>query len=88
MITKCRWRIKRQRPTQVQQESTATLPTDIDLIRPVQAFELRQRPRSTSVQLVHTEEVVWVRGTATMQTVIIGGEVRCNSLATSRVLAG
>jgi hypothetical protein len=49
--------LKRQRPTQAQQEGTATLPTDIDLIRPVQAFELRQRPRSTSMQLVHTEEV-------------------------------
>ena len=49
--------LKRQRPTQVQQESTATLPTDIDLIRPVQASDLRQRPRSTSLQLVHTEVI-------------------------------
>jgi hypothetical protein len=49
--------LKRQRPTQVQQESTASRPTDIDLIRPVQAFEPRQRPRSTSLRLVHTEEV-------------------------------
>src|SRR5258708_31162580 len=47
--------LKRQRPTQIQQENTATRPTDIDLIRPVQAFDLRQRPRSTSLQLVHTE---------------------------------
>ena len=51
--------LKRQRPTQVsQQASTATRPTDIDLIRPVQAFELRQQPRSTFMQLVHTEEVI------------------------------
>ena len=42
----------------VQQGSTATLAPDIDLIRPVQASELHQRPASTSVQLVHTGEII------------------------------
>ena len=43
--------------TPVQQGSTATLPFGIDLIRPVQASELHQRPTSTAMRLVHTEEV-------------------------------
>jgi hypothetical protein len=47
--------VKRRRP--VQQESTATLPTGIGLIRSIQTSELRQRPPSTSMPLVHTEEV-------------------------------
>jgi hypothetical protein len=33
------------------------LPTDIDLIWRVQAFELHQRLRRTSMQLVHTEGI-------------------------------
>jgi hypothetical protein len=49
--------LKRQRPGRYSRKSTATRPTDIDLIRPVQAFELRQRPRSTFLPLVHTEVV-------------------------------
>jgi hypothetical protein len=50
--------LERHRPTQVKQESTATLPTGIDLIRPVQAFELLQRLRSTFMRLVHTEVII------------------------------
>jgi hypothetical protein len=38
--------------------STATYPPGTDLMRPKQALDLRQRPASTSMQLVHTEEVV------------------------------
>jgi hypothetical protein len=41
----------------VQQRSTATLSTDIDLTRPNQAYDLRQRPALTYMLLVHTEEV-------------------------------
>ena len=41
----------------VQQKSTATYAAGIDLIRPQQTSELHQRPASTSMQLVHTEEV-------------------------------
>src|SRR6266436_5844860 len=41
----------------VQQESTATLPTSTDLIRPAQACDLHQRPSLTAMRLVHTEEV-------------------------------
>ena len=44
--------------------STATYPPDTDLMRPKQALDLRQRPASTSMQLVHTDEItvgpVWV----------------------------
>ena len=42
---------------EVQQRSTATLPPNTDLIRPTKPYELHQRPASTSMQLVHTEEV-------------------------------
>ena len=41
----------------VQQMSTATYPPGTDLMRPKQAHDLRQRPPSTFMQLVHTEEV-------------------------------
>src|SRR5690242_6668930 len=37
--------------------SNLALPTSIDLIRPVRAFELRQRLRETILPLVHTEEI-------------------------------
>ena len=37
--------------------STATSPPSIDLIRREQTRDLRQRPASTSLQLVHTEEI-------------------------------
>ena len=37
--------------------STATYPPGTDLMPPKQALDLRQRPPSTSMQLVHTEEV-------------------------------
>jgi hypothetical protein len=40
-----------------QQVNTATLPSNIDLIRSAKIPELHQRPALTSVQLVHTEEV-------------------------------
>ena len=43
--------------TVVQQVSTATCPSSTDLIRPKQTRELHERPVSTSMQLVHTEEV-------------------------------
>lgn len=49
--------LKSQRSDRVQQGSTATLPSCIDLIRPVLASELLERPLSTRMQLVHTEEV-------------------------------
>lgn len=42
----------------VQQMSTATCPPSTDFIRPKQTCELHQRPASTPMQLVHTEEVV------------------------------
>jgi len=42
----------------VQQISTATRPPSTDLIRPKQTRELHQRLVSTSMQLVHTEEVI------------------------------
>ena len=42
----------------IQQISTATSPPSTDLIRRQQTYELRQRPVLTSVQLVHTEEIV------------------------------
>ena len=41
----------------VQQICTATSPPRNDLIRPAQARGLRQRPASTSLPLVQTEEV-------------------------------
>ena len=41
----------------VQQMSTATYPPGTDLMRPKQALDLRQRPASTSMQLVHTEVI-------------------------------
>jgi hypothetical protein len=44
----------------VQQESTATLPPGTDLIRLTPARDLRQRPASTSVRLVHTERITWL----------------------------
>jgi len=56
LTLKCQW------PSAVQHESTATLPSSTDLIRPTQARDLRERLTSTSVQLVHTEEVVWSAG--------------------------
>jgi hypothetical protein len=37
--------------------STATYPPGTDLMRPKQALDLRQRPASTFMPLVHTEEV-------------------------------
>ena len=37
--------------------NTATYPPSNDLMRPKQALDLRQRPASTSMPLVHTEEV-------------------------------
>ena len=43
--------------SRVQQKCTATLPTNMDLIRPAQASDLHQRPASTNMQLVHTEQV-------------------------------
>jgi hypothetical protein len=46
----------------VQQMSTATYPPGTDLMRPKQALDLRQRPASTSLRLVHTEEVNAVTG--------------------------
>ena len=43
--------------TAIQQISTATSPPGTDLIRPLQPRELHQRPPSTVMSLVHTEEV-------------------------------
>ena len=48
---------QRRSAVEVQQRSTATLPPDTDLIRPTKPCELHQRPASTGMQLVHTEEV-------------------------------
>jgi len=48
---------QRRSAVEVQQRSAATLPSDTDLIRPTKAYELHQRPASTGMQLVHTEEV-------------------------------
>jgi hypothetical protein len=41
----------------VQQLSTATSPPKIDGMRPIQVHGLHQRPTTTSLPLVHTEEV-------------------------------
>ncbi len=41
----------------LQQQNTATLPDGINLIRPAQTHHLLGRPASTSMRLVHTEEV-------------------------------
>ena len=42
---------------EVQQQSAATAPHDTDPIRPPKSSDLRQRPLTTSMRLVHTEEV-------------------------------
>jgi hypothetical protein len=52
--------------------STATYPPGTDLIRPKQALDLRQRPASTSMQLVHTEVVT----VATLGRVPVAGDSR------------
>jgi hypothetical protein len=54
----------RARWWKVQQEATATCPANTDLMRPKQALDLRQRPASTSLPLVHTEEVIQSTGSA------------------------
>jgi hypothetical protein len=42
---------------EVQQQGTATSPTSSSRSRPAKTFDLRQRPSSTVMQLVHTEVV-------------------------------
>jgi len=56
-----------------QQESTATWPSAIDLMQPIQAYDLRQRPASISMQLVHTEEVT---GSIPVSPTQLSGRVR------------
>jgi hypothetical protein len=52
----------------VQQVSTETSPSSNDLMRPVQACGLPQRPLSTSLPLVHTEEVTGRSRPGSMRT--------------------
>jgi hypothetical protein len=49
--------IDSNRQAKVQQQSAATAPHDIDLIRPSQASDLHQRPSSTFMRLDGKEKV-------------------------------
>ena len=42
----------------MQQQSAATAATSSDLSRPAKTSDLHQRPSTTSMRLVHTEEVI------------------------------